>query len=453
MTRIGRSGVWRQAFNVCYPCATDFLGAIMTSASNTPHAIVVGGGPAGLAAALALAATGLTTRLAAGPHRPGGHDRDRRTAALFAGSIELLRNLGVWDACAPHCAPLKAIRLVDDTGRFLKAPEVTFHASEAGLEAFGYNVPNGILLDALMARAAAAEGLTLLTTQGARSIIAGRDQVSVTLAEGQTMSAPLVVAADGRTSPTREAAGITVTTWSYPQTAVVTWFTHQRDHDGVSTEFHRPVGPFTTVPMPGRASSLVWVEEPGEAQRLVALGEAEFRRAIETRLAGLLGSVGEIGPRAAFPLSGLTPDVFGRNRVALVGESGHVIPPIGAQGLNLGLRDAATLADCAGEALAAGRDPGGRGVMEHYSALRSPDVTGRITTVDILNRTLLSPYLPVHLLRGLGLHVLNSVGPLRRKLVQEGVQPSGHVPVLMRRGGLAMLPANPATAGLAKAPA
>jgi 2-octaprenyl-6-methoxyphenol hydroxylase len=425
----------------------------MTFASLAPQAIVVGGGPAGLAAALALSAAGLKTRLAAGPHRPGGHDRDRRTAALFAGSIELLRNLGVWDACAPHSAPLKAIRLVDDTGRFLKAPEVTFHAREANLEAFGYNVPNDVLLDALMARAASAEGLTLHTTAGARSIVVGRDDVFVSLAEGETLKAPLVVAADGRKSPTREAAGITVTTWSYPQTAVVTWFTHQRDHDGISTEFHRTVGPFTTVPMPGRASSLVWVEDPGEAERLLALPESDFRRAIETRLAGLLGTVGEIGPRAAFPLSGLTPDVFARNRVALVGESGHVIPPIGAQGLNLGLRDAATLADCAAEALAAGRDPGGRDVMERYSTLRAPDIKGRINTVDILNRTLLSPYLPVHLLRGLGLHILNSVGPLRRRLVQEGVQPSGHLPVLMRPGGLAMLRGRPETAGLARAPA
>jgi 2-octaprenyl-6-methoxyphenol hydroxylase len=420
---------------------------------NEPRAIVVGGGPAGLAAALSLSAAGLTTHLAAGPHQPGGHDRDRRTAALFAGSIELLRNLGVWDACAPHCAPLKAIRLVDDTGRFLKAPEVTFHAREADLEAFGYNVPNDVLVDALMARASSVPGLTLHTTAGARQIAVGRDDVTVTLAEGQTLSAPLVAAADGRKSLTRDAAGITVTTWSYPQTAVVTWFAHQRDHEGVSTEFHRTVGPFTTVPMPGRASSLVWVEEPGEAQRLLGLSEAEFRRAIETRLAGLLGTIGEIGPRAAFPLSGLTPDVFARNRVALVGESGHVIPPIGAQGLNLGLRDAATLADCAAEALVAGRDPGGREVMERYSTLRAPDVTGRINTVDILNRTLLSPYLPIHLLRGFGLHILNSVGPLRRRLVQEGVQPSGHVPVLMRRGGLATLRGAHEAAGFARAPA
>jgi 2-octaprenyl-6-methoxyphenol hydroxylase len=408
----------------------------MRSTSNDPSALVIGGGPAGLAAALALSIAGLPVTLAAAPHRPGGHDRDRRTAALFAGSVELLRNLGVWDDLKEHCAPLTAIRLIDDTGRLFRAPEVTFRAAEAGLDAFGYNVPNDALLDCLSARAAAMPGLTLHATGGARAVRIAQGRVSVDLAEGDQLSAALAVAADGRKSITRDAAGISVETWSYPQAAVVTWFTHQRSHDGVSTEFHRAVGPFTTVPMPGLASSLVWVEEPGEAARIMALSETDFRRAIETRLNGLLGPVGEVGPRAVFPLSGLTPDVFGRNRVALVGESGHVIPPIGAQGLNLGLRDAATLADCVAEAVADGRDPGGSAVTDRYSALRAPDVNGRITAVDILNRTLLSPYLPVHLLRGFGLHVLNVAGPLRRRIVQEGVQPASYVPLLMQNGGL-----------------
>jgi 2-octaprenyl-6-methoxyphenol hydroxylase len=420
----------------------------MTRAANS-SALVIGGGPAGFAAALSLALVGLPVTLAAGPHRPGGHDRDRRTAALFAGSIELLRNLGCWDDLKTVSAPLTGIRLIDDTGRLFRAPEVTFAAHDAGLDAFGYNVPNDALIDALVTRAAATPGIDIQTTLGARSVRIGQGQVTAVLAEGQEISAPLAVAADGRKSITREAAGISVKTWSYPQTAVVTWFAHQRPHHGISTEFHRTVGPFTTVPMPGDASSLVWVEEPAEAERIAALSEADFRRAIEARLNGLLGSVGEVGPRAVFPLSGLTPDVFGRNRVALVGESGHVIPPIGAQGLNLGLRDAATLADCVREALADGRDPGGSAVMDRYTDLRSPDVNGRITAVDILNRTLLSPYLPVHLVRGFGLHVLNTVGPLRRRLVQEGVQPGAYVPALMRSGGLGVLEAGRAAAASA----
>jgi 2-octaprenyl-6-methoxyphenol hydroxylase len=358
--------------------------------------------------------------------------------------VELLRNLGVWSELQDHCAALTAIRLIDDSGRLLRAPEVTFQAREVGLQAFGYNVPNDRLLDVLLARLPDTPGLTFLETAGARSVRISQGQIRATLAEGQDIAASFAVAADGRHSITRDAAGITVTTWSYPQAAIVTWFSHQRPHGGVSTEFHRPVGPFTTVPMPGLCSSLVWVEEPSEAERLMALPETEFRREIERRLGGLLGTLDEVGPRALFPLSGLTPDVFGRNRVALVGEAGHVIPPIGAQGLNLGLRDAATLADCVSDALAGGGDPGGSQMTDRYSALRAPDVNGRITAVDILNRALLSPYLPVHLLRGLGLHVLNSFGPLRRMLVQEGVQPTSYVPRLMQHGGLGGQPASSA---------
>jgi 2-octaprenyl-6-methoxyphenol hydroxylase len=360
----------------------------------------------------------------------------------------LLRNLGLWDGLKEVSAPLKTIRLIDDTGRLFRAPEVKFNAHEAGLEAFGFNVPNDALVDALSARVAATAGITVVTTAGVRAVRIGQGRTVVVLGEGPELSAPLAVAADGRKSPTRDAAGITVTTWSYPQTAVVTWFSHQRPHEGISTEFHRAVGPFTTVPMPGRCSSLVWVEEPAEAERLSTLSETEFRRAIEVRLGGLLGTVGEVGPRAKFPLSGLTPDVFGRNRVALVGESGHVIPPIGAQGLNLGLRDAATLADCVSEAISGGHDPGGSAVMDRYSAMRAPDVNGRITAIDLLNRTLLSPYLPVHLMRGLGLHVLNNLDAFRRLVVKEGVQPTSYVPTLMRVGGNDLQQAGDATAGV-----
>jgi 2-octaprenyl-6-methoxyphenol hydroxylase len=424
----------------------------LRNGQSEPAAVVVGGGPAGLAAAIALALTGRRVAVAAGLHRPGGQDRDRRTAALFAGSVELLRNLDCWDALKNACAPLRAIRLIDDTGRLFRAPEVIFRAQEAGLDAFGYNVPNDALVDKLIVRARAQPNLTVYETAGARSMRVGRDAVTVALAEGQEINAPLAVAADGRNSITREAAGISVKTWSYPQSAVVTWFTHQRAHDEISNEFHRPAGPFTTVPMPGNASSLVWVEEHGEAARILGLSEPEFRKAIEVRLNGLLGTVGETGPRAVFPLSGLTPDVFGRNRVALVGESGHVIPPIGAQGLNLGLRDAAVLADCVRDALERDLDPGGAAMLERYSERRAPDVSGRITAVDLLNRSLLSPLLPVHLLRGFGLHVLNNVGPLRRYLVQEGVQPTANVPLLMRNGGMELFRAGRAAAAL-EAPA
>ncbi|MCC7252877.1 UbiH/UbiF family hydroxylase [Hyphomicrobium sp.] len=402
---------------------------------------VVGGGPAGLATALGLGKAGADVLLAAPPHRPpAGNGPDIRTAALFAGSIELLKNLGAWDLVAPHSAPIRAIRIIDDTGALLRAPEVLFSAAEVGRDAFGWNVPNGALVSALLAAAAApGSQVTVQDTAGIAEVAIGPEAATLTSREGATFEARLVAGADGRNSICRRAAGIPTRTWRYAQAAVVAMFSHARPHHDVSTEFHRPAGPFTTVPLPSLRSSLVWVEQPDEAQRLAALDDTAFRRAIEERLQGLLGSVGEVGARAMFPLSGLTADAFGRNRVALVGEAGHVIPPIGAQGLNLGLRDAATLADCVAAALADGRDPGGADTLEAYSAGRRSDVTSRIATVDVLNRSLISGLLPIHLARGLGVVALKTIGPLRRFAIREGMQPSGALPALLLPDGARLI--------------
>ena len=344
----------------------------------------------------------------------------------------MLRNLGIWDQVKRESAPIGAIRLVDDTGSLLRAPEVLFEARELGLEAFGWNVPNGALVAALAAGLDTPQMSVVRFGAGLDKLDIGADDVTLILRDGSTLAARLVVAADGRRSVCRAAAEISVKTWDYPQSALAVSFAHARPHGGISTEFHGRSGPCTTVPLPGNVSSLVWVEAPETVARLAGLDEAAFRAALEEQLMGLLGAVGEIGPRAAFPLSGLAAATSARNRVALVGESGHVIPPIGAQGLNLGLRDAAALADCVAGALRERRDPGGREALEAYAALRRPDVGLRIAAVDLLNRSLLSEFLPVHLARGLGLHALRAIGPLRRLLVREGLGPAGALPSLMQ---------------------
>jgi 2-octaprenyl-6-methoxyphenol hydroxylase len=209
-------------------------------------------------------------------------------------------------------------------------------------------------------------------------------------------------------------------------------FAHQRPHGGVSTEFHRPAGPFTVVPSPGCTSSLVWVERPEVAKELAALDETAFRQALELRLQGMLGAAGDIGPRAVFPLTGMAAQAAGRNRVALVGEAVHVIPPIGAQGLNLGLRDAACIADCVADALTAGADIATPAVLDAYGRMRRTDIASRIWTVDLLNRSLLSRAAPVQALRGIGLHILKNIGPLRRLAMREGLGPSFIAPRLMQ---------------------
>jgi 2-octaprenyl-6-methoxyphenol hydroxylase len=401
------------------------------------EAVVVGGGPAGVAAALALGQAGADVVLAAPPHpgSPGG-PIETRTAALFAGSINLLKNLGAWEAVAAASAPIRAIRILDDTGALLRAPEVVFTAAEVGLDAFGWNVPNGPLVSALLEAAGRPESrVRLLPTAGIAEVALDSPRARLTSREGLVIEADLVAGADGRGSICRAAAGIGTRAWSYDQAALACSFQHSRPHNDISTEFHRPHGPFTLVPLPGLASSLVWVERPEEAQRLQALEEEAFRKALEIRLQGLLGDVGAIGRRAVFPLSGLTAETFGQNRVALIGEAAHVIPPIGAQGLNLGLRDAATLADCVADALGAGRDIGGSEALSAYSARRRPDIGSRITTVDVLNRSLLSTLLPVQLARGLGLIALKTLGPLRRIAIREGLQWNRDVPALLEADG------------------
>ena len=393
------------------------------------RAAVVGGGPAGLAAALALARSGIETVLVAPAPKPD--HADSRTAALFAGSIQFLMNLGVWKGVEASSAPIVAIRILDDTGRLFRAPEARFEARDAGRHNFGYNVPNRGLVDALWQAGQDAPGLTLRADRLLAGLETTGAKASLTLDDGSTLLAELVVAADGRKSLCREASAIVTKAWSYDQSAVACTFDHTRPHHGISTELHRRSGPLTTVPLPGLASSLVWVERPAEAQRLMSLDESAFRTLLEARLQGLLGSAGTIGRRTMFPLSGMSATRFGDHRVALVGESGHVIPPIGAQGLNLGLRDAATIAECAGDA-GVDADVGGPAVLERYSAARMLDVTSRVWTVDVLNRSLLSGLLPVQLARGAGLYALQTLDPLRRRLVREGLEPTGAIPRLMR---------------------
>jgi len=391
----------------------------MNDASATFDVAVIGGGPAGLTTAIALAQAGATTVLIA-RRAPYG---DNRTTALLGGSVDLLQALDVWSRCHDKAAPLQVMRLVDDTGRLIRAPEVRFSSDEIGLDVFGYNIENRLLMDALEARAAEFPELTRFDDEA--SAINPQDaDVAIRTGQGNSRLARLVIGADGRHSQCREAAGIEVRRRDLKQSALTFNVSHSRPHRNISTEFHTPQGPCVFVPLPGDRSSVVWVATPKEAERLMALSDDELSVAAEARSHSILGRIAVEPGRHLFPLSIEQPRQFASHRIALVGEAAHVIPPIGAQGLNMGLRDACDIADIVREAMQRGEDPGAAQVLKRYDSARRPDITSRTFAIDIANRSLLSDFLPMQSLRAAGLHLIGSFGPLRRIAMREGLAPS-----------------------------
>ena len=385
---------------------------------------VIGGGPAGLVTAIALKAAGLDVVLIA----PAAGN-DQRTTALLASSVTALTTLGCWQACRPHAASLVTLRIVDDTRRLLRAPEVVFSAAEIGLDAFGANIENRHLIAALTARAAE---LKLARVEAPALAVASDPSGVIVNFAGGAIRVPLAIGADGQRSLCRAAVGIGTRRHAYPQTALTLNLGHARPHHDTATEFHTESGPFTLVPLPGQRSSLVCVLDPARAAAFAAMADAELSAEVERRSHSMLGKMTAEPGRGLFPLAIETANSFARSRIALVGEAAHVMPPIGAQGLNLGLRDAATLAELVADARRQNLDIGSPQVLARYDASRRADVTGRRIAIDLLNRSLLTDFLPLHGIRGLSFYLVDRIGPLRRALMREGVSPAASQPRLMR---------------------
>lgn len=377
---------------------------------------VVGGGLAGSVAALALARVGRKVVLIA----PTSEKPDERTTALMDQSIRFLERLGIWDDIAPSAAALSVMQIIDGTKRLLRAPTAQFKAQDVSLHAFGYNIPNRAL-SGVLETAVASEANIERIDRTVQVLDYTDERVVITLDDGEVVTVDFVIGADSRKSKTRDAAGIPVRQWSYPQSAVVLNFAHTLPHGNVSTEFHTETGPFTQVPLPGLHSSLVWVVKPEEAQRLVGLSTEDLSRQVENRMQSMLGKVTIEGTPQAWPLSSLMADRFGKGRLALIGEAAHAFPPIGAQGLNLSLRDIIALQE---QLAATGTErPIPADAGERFNNRRRPDIMSRTVGVDLLNRSLLSDFLPVQMLRAAGLHILKSAPPLRNLIMQEGIEP------------------------------
>jgi 2-octaprenyl-6-methoxyphenol hydroxylase len=413
-----------------------------TPAARTSDVLIAGAGLAGLAAALGFARAGFDVVSCGAGERTGRG----RTVALLDRSAAFLDSLGLWASLRAEAAPLRSLRLIDDTGALFPPRPVEFHAAEIGLDAFGWNIENDRMADALAAEVARASRLERVMS-GVAAYEFGPDAVRARLEDGRAISARLVIGADGRDSQARRAARLEARVHPYGQSALTALLAHRLPHRDFSTEFHTRGGPFTLVPLPASAtaphrSSLVWVMEDQDARRRGALDNEALAGEIERQAQSLLGAMRIEGERGIFQLTRqIVPGIVAR-RLALVGDAAHVFPPIGAQGLNLGLRDVEAVIACATEARSAGRDIGGPEALSAYESLRRPDIALRTAVVDGLNRALLTRFAPLDFGRSAALAALSAIGPLRRFAMREGLGPH----VALRRPKSSMPGVPPAAA-------
>jgi 2-octaprenyl-6-methoxyphenol hydroxylase len=389
--------------------------------------VVAGGGPTGLVAAILLAQDGVRTALVTDT----SVEPDARTVALMQPAMRLLEHIGLWpERFAGLAQPLRKLVLVDDTGDFFSASRIVFSADELALDAFGWNIPLESLCAALTRRCE--ESGSFLIRGKIIDLLVTEEQVILLLEDRSTLAAKIILAADGRDSAIRRAAGIGSRAWDYDQHAIAASFAHSVSHEDTSTEYLRFGGPLTTIPLKGKRSALVWMERPARTSALMALDELNFARELQAAIHGELGRVGDIGPRSAFPMRGLMASELGSRRVVLIGEAAHLMPPIGAQGLNISLTDAATAAECIANARSLGRDVGGEEVIRSYRDLRAVDISLRQAAVHSLNRSLLADFLPFNLARSAGSELLAQISPLRKFIMQRGLEPVFHLPRAMR---------------------
>lgn len=394
--------------------------------AETCDILISGGGIAGLTAAAAFAASGFSV-ICADPAPPvterDADGSDLRTTAFLQPAQALLDRCGVWPRLADHAAPLQVMRIVD-AGGARPEPRVVkdFNAADISGQPFGWNLPNWLLRRELIARLADLPNADLRFGTGTTGLFTRTEAARVSLSDGSQIQARLVVACDGRNSPMRRAAGIPVKTTRYGQKALAFAVTHPRPHDNVSTEIHRSGGPFTLVPLPdyqGRPSSaVVWMERGPRAQQLLDLDTEAFEAAMTERSCGLYGDLKLASRRTIWPIISQSAQRLNGERLALMAEAAHVVPPIGAQGLNMSLGDLRCLLE-----LAAAR-PEGLGdaeMLAAYHKARHGEILLRVTGIDLLNRTSMLAPRPLRDLRALGLNALYSLAPVRKTLMQMGL--------------------------------
>lgn len=402
--------------------------------------LIVGGGMVGLTLALTLAGAGVAVVVVdrEDPATAQSAAFDGRSSAIARGSQQALAAAGLWAEMAAAAEPIVQIRVSD--GRIgLGASSLFLHYDSREVDGgpLGYIVENREIRRVLHDSAARRPCLRLLAPQQALEVVRDAERVEAQLADGGRVKARLVVAAEGRTSPLREAAGIRTTSWSYPQTGIVCTVAHELPHRGVAHEHFLPSGPFAMLPMIDAAdgthrSSIVWTEQSGLAPAVMKLDDPQFAAEIARRFGASLGRLEPIGGRWAYPLSLMHAERYQDRRLALVGDAAHGIHPIAGQGLNLGLRDVAALAEAIVDARRLGLDIGGAAVLERYARWRRLDNLMLIAVTDGLNRLFSNDVAPLRLARGLGLAAVNRLPGLKRFFMGHAMGLVGDVPRLLR---------------------
>ena len=396
--------------------------------------IIIGGGAfAGLALALALR-QGLgpdVPVIVADPALAMRPSRDPRATAIVAACRRLFEALGVWDAVAAQAQPITDMTVTDSRLEDAVRPVfLTFAGDVAPGEHFAHMVENRYLIDALAARCEA-EGVELRATPVAR-FDSRPDAITVTLGDGAVIAASLLVAADGAKSKLRERAGIATHGWDYDQSGIVVTVGHERDHNGRAEEHFLPAGPFAILPLTGQRSSLVWTESRAEAARIVALDATEFHAALEQRFGLHLGEITALDTPKSFPLGYFVARSFIAERLALVGDAAHVIHPIAGQGLNMGLKDVAALAEVVVDAARLGIDPGQADVLARYQQWRRFDTMAMGAATNGLNLLFSNKSALLRGVRDIGLGLVDRLPPLKNAFIRQAAGLSGEIPRLLK---------------------
>ena len=404
----------------------------MTQANAKIDILIAGGGFAGLALAIALrqGSDGALSVTLADPamDRASG---DPRASAIAAAGRRLFETIGVWPAIADGAQPILDMVVTDSRLDHAMRPTfLTFDGEIAPGEPFAHMIENGPMIAALLGKARA-EGVDL------RPVAVTQFQhdparVTAQLSDGSSLSARLLVAADGARSVIREQAGIAVHGWDYDQAGIVTTIAHERDHNGRAEEHFLPAGPFAILPLTGHRSSIVWTESKADAARIVALSDADLLAELEQRFGLHLGDLAIAGPRRAFPLGLHVARSFIAERIALIGDAAHVIHPIAGQGLNMGLRDAAALAEAVIDAARLGIDVGAVSVLERYQRWRRFDTMAMGVATDSLNRLFSNNSDVLRLVRDMGLGLVDRMPNLKEFFIREAAGLTGDVPKLLK---------------------